>query len=147
MVETITPDESGTLYQYDAAGNQVLVFTGKVANVVTAPTDFQATLSDNLDLQWRVAPGRQTWVVYDTVSRTNLADYANRTDVQFSFDGAARATIFAPATGTALFFRFVAQDGSGNLAFSAEETLAIPPRFHDVAVASPDANTLGVTAR
>jgi len=147
MVETITPDESGTLYQYDAAGNQVLVFTGKVANVVTAPTDFQAILSDNLDLQWRVAAGRQTWVVYDTVSRTTLADYANRTDVQFSFDGAARATIFAPVTGTALFFRFVAQDGAGNLAFSAEETLAIPPRFHDVAVASPDPNTLEVTAR
>jgi hypothetical protein len=107
----------------------------------------QATLSDSLNLQWRVAAGRQIWVVYDTVSRANLGDYASRTAVQFSFDGSARATVLSTATGSRLFFRFVAQDGSGNMSFSAEQSLTVPPRFSNVAVTSPAADTLEVTAR
>ena len=148
-VQTITADGSGTVYQYDAAGNRILVFTGKVENAVLAPTDFQATLDPSaaLKLQWHVAAGRQTWVAYDTFSRATPADYANRTTTQFSFDGSAHATIASAPTGTTLFFRFVAQDGAGNLSWSAEQSLTIPPRFRDVAVTEPDANTLEVTAR
>src|SRR5262249_16706097 len=99
-----------------------------------------------LNLQWHVAAGRQTWVAYDTVSRATPADYANRTTTQFSFDGNARASIASTPTGTTLFFRFVAQDGAGNLSWSAEQSLTIPPRFHDVAVSEPDANSIEVTA-
>ncbi len=148
VLETINPDGDGTLFEYDAAGNQIFVFTGKVANAAVPASNISARLSDAVTLTWNVAgSNQQTWVVYDTASHIALGDYANRTQTQISFTGSAQAELTPAITGSTLFFRVVTRDGAGNITWTAEQSLSVPPRFSSVAVAQPDPHTLTVSAR
>ena len=152
VVESISPDGSGTQYEYDAAGNQILVFTGVLTGGPPTPaTNVSATLGAQVSLTWNtqgsIQKPVQTWVVYDTVSHQNVSDYVNRTATQVSSNGNAQAALPSATTGSTVFFRVVTQDGAGNQTWTAEQSITIPPRFSAVSVAQPDSNTLVVTAQ
>ena len=151
LIESISPDGSGTRYEYDAAGNQILVYTGIVTGgPPAAATNVAATLGNQLTVSWNTAgtaqQPQQTWVVYDTASHQNLSDYANRTTTQVSSGGSLRAALTAAGTGGTVYFRVVTEDGAGNETWTAEQSMTIPPRFTSVSVSQPDSSTLVVSA-
>src|SRR6185312_12389712 len=56
LIESISPDGSGTRYEYDAAGNQILVYTGIVTGgPPAAATNVAATLGNQLTVSWNTA--------------------------------------------------------------------------------------------
>ena len=150
LVESIGPDGSGTQYQYDAAGNQILIYTGVLTGGAPTPaSNVAATLGSQVTLTWNTQGSSQhpvkTWVVYDTSSHQNIADYANRTGTVVSTQGTGQAVLNPAAPGATLFFRVVTEDGAGNETWTAEQSITAPPRFTAVSVAQPAAGTLVVT--
>jgi YD repeat-containing protein len=151
IVQSISPDGSGTQYQYDAAGNRILIYTGVITGGAPTPaTNVSASLGSQVTLAWNTQGSNQhplqTWVVYDTSSHQNVSDYAHRSTTQVSTNGQGQAALSSAATGSTIFFRVVTQDGAGNQTWTAEQSMTIPPRFSDVSVAEPDSSTIVVTA-
>lgn len=155
---TVTPDQNGTVFAYDAAGNPDTVFTGEFSVNQALPATLTATsfdtrvsgtaLSSSVGFSWTTQPGAQkSWVVWDTVSRAGVDAYTKRTSARAVVNNAGSARIDAPAAGSTVYFRVVTQDAAGNLAWTPEKSLTMPPRFSSVVIGQPAANTLTVTVR
>jgi len=151
LVESISADGSGTQYQYDAAGNQILAYTGVLTGGPPTPaTNVAASLGSAVKVSWNTVGSNQspvqTWIVYDTTPHAGIGGYANRTATQVSTNGQGLASITPPSTGGTVYFRVVTQDGYGNETWTAEQSISIPPRFSAVSVSQPAAGTIVVTA-
>lgn len=157
VVLTKQPDGSGTITQYDAAGNQTLGFTGSVANGSLPATTFSAALGANLTLSWAMPGDMDSYVVYDTVSRASREGYLGRTGMTASWGKSSSSANINPdnlgyglgqlTTGETLYYRVVTQDRAGNLSWSSEQSVSVPPRFTELSVTQPSANTMVVTTR
>lgn len=150
ILKTITADGSGTLVAYDAAGNQVYAYTGVIANATAPATNIRTTLSAGLDVAWDISgpQGTRSWVVYDSVGHADLAGYASRSAIQTNLTSAsAQARLPAGTAGGSLYFRVVTQDAAGNMAYTAEQAVTIPPRFSAVTVSQTAPGTLVVNVR
>src|SRR5581483_9151273 len=145
LVESISADGSGTQYQYDAAGNRVLAYTGVFASGAPAPARIaSASLGNQIPVTWSTAGTAnrplQTWVVYDTSSHPGLSGYGNRTASQVSSnDQSVTAALNSAGTSGTIYFRVVTVDGAGNETWTDEESMSVPPRFSAVSVSQPDA--------
>jgi len=152
LVESISADNSGTQYEYDAAGNRVLAYTGVFTGGAPAPAQISsASLGSQVQVTWTTAATTtsplQTWVVYDTSSHQGLSGYANRTAAQVSLNGQSlTAALNSAGTSGTIYFRVVTVDGAGNETWTEEQSLSVPPRFSAVSVSQPDASTIVVTA-
>lgn len=152
LVQSISADDSETVYQYDAAGNQKLVYTGVATGGAPTPaTIVSANLGSQVQVTWTTQGTSQhpvqTWVVYDTSSHQNIGDYADRTGTQVSAnDKSLGASLNSAGTGATIYFRVVTVDGAGNESWTEEKSISVPPRFSSVSVAQPDSSTLVVTA-
>ncbi|WP_218943453.1 hypothetical protein [Exilibacterium tricleocarpae] len=152
LIRSVSPDGSGTVYEYDAAGNQIFAFTGQLDSVPLPAANLEAALGENLTIGWTLPPGAnvQSYVVYDTTSRSDPAGYTNRGAVQSTWLSESGSSVIPAANlnpGDTLFFRVVTQDAVGSLTWTAEQSITIPPRLNEVAVAQTAADTLEVTAR
>ncbi len=91
-------------------------------------------------ISWDLPTSAESWVVYDSVSRSDIADYAAQSGAQGSWFSAhveAALDTSSLTIGDSLYFRVVTQDVAGNLAWSAEQRISIPPRFTAIEVAQP----------
>lgn len=143
--QVISADGSGMLSEYDAAGNQVRVYSGVMDGQLTGASNIGATLGSMLNIGWQVSgQGLRSWVVYDTVSHADVFGYALQTISQTNTLGNALTTQLPAVSGDNLFFRVVTQDIAGNLSWTAEQTLALPPRLMSLGVNEQGAGTLAV---
>jgi YD repeat-containing protein len=149
LVESISPDGSSVQYQYDAAGNQILAYTGTATAPAPATINAVALGSGILNVTWtnNTQSTVQSWVVYDSTSHTGLVGYAHQTGTQTSTGGQTSASISAPGGTGTLYYRVVTEDGYGNLAWTGEESVKIPPRFSAVSVSMSNAGAIVVSAQ
>ena len=160
--QMVSPDGSGTLIDYDAAGNAVLIYTGNVSATILPATlssvsfDTLGTSTradDAFTLSWTVPAtvDVQTYVVYGTSSQLDVANpdtaYGNQTALGSTM-GATSGSVGIPSTGLAagstVYFRVVSEDRAGNRTWSPEQSFVVPPRLQDVNVAQPAAGQMAV---
>lgn len=151
LTKSVSPDQSGTVYEYDAAGNQISAFTGQVDGVPVPASSTTASLGQDLTIGWSLPDGARaaSYVVYDTVSREGIEGYANQSATQgtwFSNQGSATIPADALSAGDTLYYRVVTRDAGGSLTWTAEESVTIPPRLSDVGVSQRADGALEVVA-
>lgn len=156
-VQNIAPDGTGNISTFDAAGNQVLAYTGILDNSAT-PVDtstISATVGSELNLNWSMpdrpagSSGQSSYVVFDTVSRNSIDDYSQRSatvGTWYSSTGSAQIDLEALElnAGGTVFFRVVTQDTAGNIAWGEEQQVTLPPSFDDVSITQTGTNTYEV---
>ncbi|WP_346837593.1 DUF6531 domain-containing protein [Microbulbifer sp. SAOS-129_SWC] len=163
VIKNIAPDGTGSTIQYDAAGNQTLMYTGEIDSVAQSVDSqgIKASFGDMLQLSWDMPDGieQQSWVVWSSSSHADLGDnldaYENQSaklGTWFSNadpDNKVRPEIYIPSesfsAGEGLYFRIVTADRAGNLAWSAEQQLQVPPTLGAVDVTRVDADTTIIT--
>ncbi len=151
---TIDADGSGTIIAYDALGNSVKVYTGEVDNRALPATNLGASLaSDGLLFSWSLTQPEgtpvQSYLVYGNTSLSGAspADYPHQTPILGSwFSSEVSTLITGIQTGDTLFARVVTQDVAGNIAWTEEFELFVPPTFSDVAVRQTGVDTYTVEA-
>lgn len=147
----IGPDGSGSVLEYNAAGELLRTYTGLLDESAAVPAiNLGATLDEALRINWtqQGASGLRSWVVYDTVSHADPANYANRTGTQSNLvDTDLSAAFTAPAPGTTVYFRVVTEDVAGSQAWTAEQQLTIPVPIDTVDVGQPASDELSVRVR
>ncbi|MET4025769.1 YD repeat-containing protein, partial [Marinobacter sp. MBR-99] len=152
LIKSVSPDQSGTVYEHDAAGNQISAFTGQVDGVPVPASGTTASLGQDLTIGWSLPDGARaaSYVVYDIVSREGIEGYANQTATQgtwFSNQGSATIPADALSAGDTLYYRVVTRDAGGSLTWTAEEAVTIPPRLSDVDVTQRADGGIEVVAR
>ncbi|WP_218943559.1 hypothetical protein [Exilibacterium tricleocarpae] len=152
LLRSISPDNSGSIYEYDTAGNQIFAFTGQLDSVPLPASNIGASLGDSLTFDWTLPSGAnvQSYVVYDTASRSDPNTYANQSVVQgtwFSETGSVSIPTSALTAGDTVFFRVVTEDAVGSLTWTAEQSVTLPPRINDIAVAQTAADTLEISVQ
>jgi YD repeat-containing protein len=147
----IGPDGSGSVLEYNAAGELLRTYTGLLDESAAVPAiNLGATLDESLRINWtqQGISGLRSWVVYDTASHTDPADYASRTGTQSNLvDTDLSAAFNAPAPGTTVYFRVVTEDLAGSQAWTAEQQVTIPVPIDTVDVGQTSANQLSVRVR
>jgi YD repeat-containing protein len=167
-----SPDGSGNIVQYDAAGNAELIYTGEVANtLVPASIDTvqldnvgtSSTSDDVFQLSWSI-PGAanvsRTYVVYDSSSHSTIpTNPAQNVEPETTYgnqlDGSTSGATFGVASfasagfnpGDRVYFRIVSEDSAHNRVWTKEMSFLVPPRFRDVEVSQPADNQLRVSVR
>jgi YD repeat-containing protein len=156
VIRNISANGSASIVEFDAAGNQILVFTGDFSAAGSAPTTAKAigvTLNGDLSVSWDIPGGNAaSFVVWDVESRVNPRDYAFRSAEQATwFEGSTSATITIPVdtlgTNRTAFFRVVSRDIAGNLAWTEERSVTVPPRPIELSVERTGSGELTVTVR
>ena len=81
IVQSITPDNNSTFFEYDTGGLRIRSWTGDLGSIqAVQATGVAASIGDDLRISYNVgATGLRSYVVYDTVRRDRPADYANQT--------------------------------------------------------------------
>jgi YD repeat-containing protein len=148
-VQSIGGDGSGSRFEYDAAGNRILAYTGEVDNQTTPASGIALALSGTqLQVNWTAAGPSSTrsWVAYDAVSRASPDGYANVSALQSNLSGTThRVGLPAGAPGATVYFRIVTEDFAGNRSWTAEQSATFPPLFDAVEVGRPSSDSVSVT--
>lgn len=120
---------NGTIFEYDVAGNLTRAYTGQSQSGAVSATNIRATMQNGaVVVDYNVGgASQQSWIVYDTMSRPSLNEYANLAGSALTANGAGQVTISGLNASTAYYFRVVTRDVAGNLAWSAEQTITIRP--------------------
>jgi YD repeat-containing protein len=151
MVQNITADGNGSSIQYDAAGNRVFMFTGQIQSTPQPATNVTVQSGENLVISWNVPAGTnaRSWVVWDSASHADINAYASRSaEVATWFSNQGK--VFLPPsslTGSAFYFRVVTADAAGNLAYTSEKQISLPPRLESVDVTRTGADSAKIIAR
>ncbi len=151
VVQNIAPDGTGSSMEFDAAGNQIFVYTGEIDSQAIPATNVTANVGQDVVIGWDLPQGGglSSRVVWDSSSHSNLADYANDSGTLATwFDESGE--IYIPAdqltAGEELYFRVVTTDRAGNQAWSAEQVLRVPPSASDIQVQQTGADSVVITA-
>uniref|UniRef100_UPI002FDFA8BA HNH endonuclease n=1 Tax=Microbulbifer sp. M83 TaxID=3118246 RepID=UPI002FDFA8BA len=157
ITKNISPDGTGSSIQYDAAGNQTLVYTGEIDSVAQPVSDdaINAEFGDMLVISWNMPQGvdQKSWVVWGSTSQTDIT-----VDGQPAYDSQSAelgtwfsdtGEVYIPSEefgeGEALYFRVVTADRAGNLAWSEEKVLRVPPTLGAIDVDRIDSDTTTIT--
>ncbi|WP_237057157.1 DUF6531 domain-containing protein [Microbulbifer sediminum] len=150
--KNISPDGTGSSIQYDAAGNQTLVYTGEIDSVAQAVSNdaINAEFGDMLVISWDMPQGvdQKSWVVWGSSSQAGLEGYDSRSaelGTWFSETGEVYIPSEEFGEGEALYFRVVTADRAGNLAWSEEKELRVPPTLGAIDVNRVDSDTTTIT--
>lgn len=138
-IRNIAPDGTGSRIEYDAAGNQIYMFTGQIDSEAQPATNITAAFGSNLVIGWDVpsASGARSWLVWDSISRADLSSYASRSEelaTWFSGHGELYIPADALGAGDAIYFRVVTADRAGNLSYTGEQVVRVPPRLESINV-------------
>ncbi len=164
VVMSIDGDGHGSRMEYDAAGNAIRVYTGELYDLETrervnqavavAESSIGTTLEgDTLSIAWAMPADvhQQSFVVYGTESVASGDDlslgYPHRSGVQASWFSESESAPLDLAglgahAGDTIYFRVVSQDAAGNLAWGEEQRIVLPPRYTELEVTQPGADTL-----
>ena len=152
-VETVSPNGSHSYVEYDTGGLKVRASIGGAAGSsapqATGPRASVGGASGSaLLIAWdQTGAGVTSWVAWDTVSRPGTSvpsadpgvpgSYAHATGGQSAGNG--RSVSIATAGSGTVYFRVVSQDAAGNLAWTDEQSVLIPPRPASLVVAESGA--------
>ncbi|MFI2813269.1 LysM peptidoglycan-binding domain-containing protein, partial [Microbulbifer sp. JSM ZJ756] len=157
ITKNISPDGTGSTIQYDAAGNQTLVYTGEIDSVAQPVNDdaINAEFGDMLVISWNMPQGvdQKSWVVWGSTSQADITvdgqpAYDNQSaelGTWFSDTGEVYIPSEEFGEGEALYFRVVTADRAGNLAWSEEKVLRVPPTLGAIDVDRIDSDTTTIT--
>ncbi|MES2039352.1 MAG: hypothetical protein V4495_16085, partial [Pseudomonadota bacterium] len=153
VTHVVAADGTGSRQAYDAAGNVTHSVTGERGNEAIAATNVHASLSDGLSTTLNIsyhlnALRVPSYVVWDSASHAGLDGYANKSGLTVngsSLDG--YSSIQRPAYNSTTYYRVVTQDTAGNLAYSEEIKVEMPPEVQDVKASVDDYGQIHVKAR
>ncbi|WP_237062868.1 DUF6531 domain-containing protein [Microbulbifer zhoushanensis] len=152
ITKNISPDGTGSSIRYDAAGNQVEMYTGEIENNVQQVENITAEFGDMLVVQWDMPQGvdQKSWVVWGSSSQEQPESYSSRSaelGTWFSETGEVYIPSEEFGEGEALYFRVVTADRAGNLAWSEEKVLQVPPLLGDIEVERVDSDSVTITVQ
>lgn len=132
IIQTVSPDGTGSIFEFDILGNQVLSYTGDISSVPSMATNISARVVGDLEISWENSD--RAFVIYDTVSHPTDATtdfksllspsgYASRTGI------ATSSVNLGLAPGQSGFFRVVTVDAANNMAVSQEYNVEMPATY------------------
>jgi YD repeat-containing protein len=132
IIQTVSPDGTGSIFEFDIQGNQVLSYTGDISSVPSMATNISARVVGDLEISWENSD--RAFVIYDTVSHPTDATtdfksllspsgYASRTGI------ATSSVNLGLAPGQSGFFRVVTVDAANNMAVSQEYNVEMPATY------------------
>jgi len=149
VVRNIAPDGTASVINYDAAGNQIFLYTGLPGTQALPAENVTATYGSNLVIGWDLpaSVSQRSWIVWDTSTRANLADYKSKS-AELATWYSEHGQVYIPADdfheGSEIYFRVVTADASGNIAYTSERVVRLPPRLQTVSVERIDDNSVRV---
>lgn len=150
VVQSITPDNSSTFFEYDTGGLRLRSWTGDLGSIqAVQATGIAATVGSDLRISYNVSNASlRSYIVYDTDQGSVPGDYANRTGDQSGATPTLAIPLTSFAAGTTLYFRVVTVDAAGSTAWTDERSVLIPARLTALSTGLAGANNIAtVTVR
>lgn len=115
-------------------------------SVVTPATSIVASYGNTsgVSIAWSTSQyAKESWIVWDTTSHSDISAYASRVDAQIGSNSAVIKP-GALSTGETIYFRVASADVAGNIIYSREESVTIPPMLTDIQIGRVGASGIHV---
>src|SRR5262249_46809932 len=144
VIQTVAPNGSFTFISYNTGGQKISAYTGGSATISTQAASIQNASVGNgsgapLGVTWDQSgcAGVTSWVAWDTSAHGGstapstqpgmAGTYAHATSAAGNGNGLTAS--IPVSTGQTIYFRVVTRDAAGNLIWTEERSVVVPPRI------------------